>query len=294
MKKDRTNILAVLLLCVATIGVWAQETQPAAEQAERSIVLSTEDTSAVFGRDVLLKVRYQNAGKTSWNLPDTPDKSPSNLVRYCPVELIKEKPEGYGTYLGPMTHYHIKGPDGEEIQSVWVIPPEKPISVASGKAYEYTHEWPIGWNERVIPGRWILWVEDNIADGKKKMLSNQIEVSLRFTEESMAICLAIAKNKELGVYRRKLHGRWLQKIMPALQLAWWYESSSQEEMQQGEIEIQRSLKAFGDFINDKNNAEAIAKAIEAINREAGLEPEESKSTTRPTSQPTSRPAGVLR
>ena len=293
MKKVRTGIWVVLLLCAVASHVLAQETQPAAERPERSIVLSVRDgAEIVFGRAVPLQICYRNDGKTAWALADTPDKSVS-VHLYYDLPGVRTLPQGYR--FASMIHDHIKMPNGET-WGVWQVPPKKPIAVAPGKTYEFSHEWERGWSGDVLPGRWVLWIDDEMANGKEKLLSNRIEIPLRFTGESMTTCLAIARDKEQSVYKRKWHGQWLLKIMPTLQLTWWYEDATSREKKKGEEEILRSLKAFEDFINDKNNAEAIEKAIQAINREAGLEPEEPRATSQPTSQspPASRPAGVLR
>ncbi|MCD4823937.1 MAG: hypothetical protein K8S55_04975 [Phycisphaerae bacterium] len=145
-------------------------------------------------------------------------------------------------------------------------PNPKPISIAPGKTHEFKVKFKREWNGNIVPGIWSVWIEDRTF----KLESNRVEIPLRFTAESVAICLEIALDKKQDVYMRNWHARWLQKIMPDLKLQWWTwkDKMSPKEKQEKEDEIQRQLKAFQEFRKDKNNAQAIKEAIARINLEA--------------------------
>ncbi len=240
------------------------------KQPQHSIVLSAGDGPFVFGRDISMHVSYRNDGKTPWVVP-TPTESISVLVR-CRRSKSNQMPGGYS--LGRITLTTIKGPDGQTI-TAREFPEPKPISIAPGKTHEFKVKFERDWNGDIVPGIWTVWIHDETL----KLKSNRVKIPLRFTAESVAICLDIALDKKQDVYMRNWHARWLQKIMPGLKLQWWtwQDKMSPKEKQEREDEIQRQLKAFQEFWKDKNNAQAIKKAIANINLEAARDAKKPKT-----------------
>lgn len=280
--------MAVTLLCVLchTFAVWGEEKTSDSEQPSHKIILVANGDSFSFGQDVSFQVRFQNTGKTPWKMPK-PQESLSVKVQFRVPESTR-RPYGYS--LGRMTHTTVEV--NGETWTAMVAPAPEQTSIAPGETYEFSTDMERDWSGWLVPGHWDVWVEDH-TDDPSILASNLVKIPLRFTEDSIAACLAIARDKEVHVYQRKWHGEWLKKIMPALQLKWWAESVSAEEQKRGDEEIQKNLKAFEKFVKDKNNAEAITKAIQAINHDAGLDAEEANTTSQPatTTAPAAPPPG---
>jgi len=244
---------AILILAVIAVTC---STSIAATTTERSIILSVGDGPFVFGRVVSLTVSYRNGGKEPWVVP-TPSESISVGLRYCPSGS-EQHPQGYD--FGRITTTPFKGPDGEEME-VRLFPDPKPVSINRGQVHEFKVVLERDWTGDLKPGLWTVW----IVDDNLKLESNRIEIPLVFTADSIAACFEVAIDNKQPLYKRKKHAKWLQKIMPDLNLRWPSEDMPADKRLEMEPDIMKGLQSFKVFLNDPNNAGVVEAAIQNIN-----------------------------
>jgi hypothetical protein len=125
------------------------------------------------------------------------------------------------------------------------------------------------WTGRVTPGCYTVWVEDH----EQKLESNRTEFPLLFTRESITACLEIASDTKRTGHARAWHAKWLQKVMPGLELSRRTKDTSPEGIARRNAKVAKDLDAFRAFLKDPKNEQAIQQAIDRINREAGLPPD---------------------
>lgn len=232
------------------------------ERPQRSIVLSSEDIlRASFGRVLLLKVCYQNLGDTPWTVT-TPEVSSTTRL-WC-RRAGSEGPAG-GYHLGkapshPASYYK----DGDKLSGV----AGEPMVIPAGESHSFMLPLEQGWTGNLTPGLWDVWIRDSDAD----LTSNHLQIPLRFTTDSIAVCLEIVTDRKWERNKRDWHAAWLRRMMPGLDIRWWSPIDPPEDREKAETEIAQKLDDFRTFLRDPENAEAIQQAIARINREAGLPP----------------------
>ena len=158
-----------------------------------------------------------------------------------------------------------------------VRPRVEPLTIPPGKGHDLSIPLEPNWSGHVVPGMWTAWIRAHDVE----LESNRLELTLRFTADSVADCLEIAEAREEDTFKRKWHAAWLQKIMPGLELKWRTEDASPEGIARRNTEIEKKLQEFKLFLDDPKNAEAIQQAIDRINREAGLPVEDKGEEAKP-------------
>lgn len=225
-----------------------------------AIVVAAGEGPFVFGRSVSVKVSYRNRAEVPWVIP-TPSNSRGVVLHYRPTGSYGH-PAGY--YLGPAAASKRSTPSGPAF--TYRDPRIKPLSIAPGKTHDFTAAFERDWTGHIVPGVWTVWLDDLSVE----IESNRIEIPLSFTVESVAVCLEIAADRKQSRDKRRHHAKWLQEIMPGLELRWWRRSTPPAEQKPLEAEIQRQLEAFRQFWEDEANVQAIELAIARINRESGV------------------------
>ncbi len=223
------------------------------------IEVSVAEKSSMFGRKVPFVVRYQNGSKVKpWVVSD-PLNSSAVAVQYRRAGT-NDQPGGYSPV-------DLRGSAGSP--GVFVGHIGKPVEIAPGKPYEFDATLEPGFSGRIIPSRWAVWViDENLG-----IESNVVEVDLFFTDESATICRQAAGDRDRSVHERRWHAKYLQRIMPDLDVTRWRRGSEEfdkETLGQMEAEIQQELDRFDAFWRENANTAAIKEAIDKINRDAGL------------------------
>jgi len=226
---------------------------------QRSILLSADDGPYVFGRNVSLTVRYRNGEQDPWVI-STPSESTAAGLRYRSSGSTNRQAVYGGYRFGNMIHTTTKWPDGHE-RSVWEMPIVNKITIAPGQTNEFKTFLERGWTEELKPDLWTAW----IVDRELKLESNRIEIPLVFTADSIAACLEVATDNKQLLYKRKKHAKWLERIMPDLNLRWPSEDMPVDKKLEMDAVIMQRLQSFKVFLNDPNNAGAIETAIQNIN-----------------------------
>jgi len=182
-----------------------------------------------------------------------------------------------GHALGQYKLVTIPNSDGTPFMVQTVGPRVEPLTIPSGKSHDFTIPLERGWSGYLVPGKWTVW----IAARDVELESNRLELTLRFTANSVAACLEMAERREERTSKRKWHAAWLQKIMPGLELKWRTEDTSPEGIARRNAEIEKKLQEFKLFLDDPKNAKAIQQAIDRINQEAGLPVEDKGEEAKP-------------
>ena len=242
-------------------GLVAPSVADMPETSERSIYISPEGP-LVFGRRVSLRVRYSNGEGGYWVIQN-PAESLSVILRHLPSGSDK-RPQGYS--LGRVRLVTAIRSDGYEMTAEELPSPE-PISIGPGQVYEFSIFFVRDWSTEVLPGLWTVWIDDRAL----KIESNRIEIQSIFTSDSIAACYEIASDSEQNVFKRRWHARWLQKIIPDLDLKWWSYDTPPQEMQPMQVEIQLQLEAFLEFLEDESNIQMVESAISRINSETEID-----------------------
>lgn len=246
------GLLFALLGCAGSLG----------GEVGGRIEVSVAEKSSMFGRKVPFAVRYQNGSKVAPWIVSDPLNSSAVAVQYRRAGT-NDQPGGYW----PAHLRESGGPPGVFVGFIG-----KPMEIAPGKAFEFDATLEPGWSGRIVPSRWAVWViDENLG-----LESNVVEVDLFFTLDSATICRQAAGDRERSVHERRWHAKYLQRILPDLDVTRWRRGSEEfdkETLGQMEVEIQQELDRFDAFWKDKANAAAIKEAIDKINRDAGLEVE---------------------
>jgi len=255
---SRFALLAVCVVAVSSAKMWAQDPV----LSPHTIVLDADKGPQVFGKLLSLRVTYHNSANEAWRLTN-PSTSRNVRLNYRPRGST-ERPQGYG--MASATTVVTKGPNEQSIEAF--VPPKVEISTIDlGKTLVFNVNFEKGWTGDVVPGHWTVWIEDQT----EKLQSNQIDIVLRFTRESLKICLAVAMDKSQPLIKRKWHANWLQKVDGSLKFVWPSDEESGASKAKMEDAVQMSLKGFQTFIDDVKNEKKIADAILEINRSAGID-----------------------
>jgi hypothetical protein len=255
---------AMVVLELALAQAWSAE-EPKPDQDVTKVPKIRVDVGKgpyVFGAPVKLHITYRNDSTKAWTLKD-PAGSLGVRVSYR-IQGSTGRQQGffmrdYEVAFAPMSN--------GQVMTTWVVPQEEEVTLAPHATREFDVRVEKDWTGNVVPGRWEVWV----ADEGQKLESNHLEISLRFMDESIKTCLAVARDKSENRTKRKWHGEWLQKIDPALQLQWPDDNASVETRATMERAIQKALTGFEAFLVDEKNGKAIEEAIRAINREAKVD-----------------------
>jgi len=250
-----TIFSAVVAMSFTSLPSEAQSVPP-----QRSIILSVGEGPFVFERNVSFTVSYRNGEPGPWVIPN-PSESVNVGIRYRLPGSTKRQ-WGYGGYnFGSNICTTIKFPDGLE-RTAWIMPVVNKITIAPGQTNEFKIDlYRGGWSGDLKPGIWTVW----IVDDNLKLESNRIEIPLVFTADSIAACFEVAIDNKQPLYKRKKHAKWLQKIMPDLNLRWPSEDMPADKRLEMEPDIMKGLQSFKVFLNDPNNAGVVEAAIQNIN-----------------------------
>jgi hypothetical protein len=256
--------LAVML--VAAFWLTASAAEVNSVPPSHTIVLTADAGPYFFGRVIWFTVSFRNGGKEPWVVP-TPTESIAVNLYYRPSGS-EQHPAGYS--FGHKKFVTAHGPDGQEIDAIW-IPHPKNISIVPGQSYDFRAAFERDWTGLLVPGLWNVWVEDDslcFTNEDFKITSNRVEIPLDFTADSVTACLETATNNTKSVSERYHCAKWLQKIMPGLELHWPSDNTPAEKRLTMEAEIQEKLKGFKEYYFDKSHAPAIQAAIQKINQES--------------------------
>jgi hypothetical protein len=249
------KILVTSALLVGICGMsWAEDVKEDPQQ--RSIIITVGKNPFVYGRPISLSVSYRNDAKDSW-IVSSPSNSTSVVLYYRPTGSI-QRPQGYS--FGRIIYVPQKMPDGQVI-TFFEVPISRRVSIAPGKSYDFKIDLEWGWTKDFGPGLWSVWVVDKNLDIK----SNSIDILLRFTADSAAACFEMAIDSNQEMYKRKLHAKWLRKLVPELDLRWPSDDTPKQEREEMEIRIKKDIQAAKEFLADKRNARAVEVAMENIN-----------------------------
>lgn len=171
-----------------------------------------------------------------------------------------------GHALGHYELVTIPNSDGTPSVVATGVTPAEPLTIPPGKSHDFTIPLEQGWRGYLAPGKWTVW----IAARDVELEPNRLDLSVRFSADSVAACLEMAERRAERTSKREWHAAWLQKIMPGLELKWRPEDPSPEGIARRNTEIERKLQESKLFLDDPKNAAAIQQAIDRINREAGL------------------------
>ena len=223
-------------------------------EGEKILVRVKDNTISMMATDVVHCTVIQD---DPWEIT-TPMESISTLVQFSQVGSSAPF-SGYS--LGHSTYTDVKRSDGVMMRAT-VVPKPKPIHIAPGKSHDFEVPFERDWSGHVVPGHWNVWIEDE----GENLISNKIEIRLRFTADSIFACLQKASDESRDVLQREFYAAWLQEILPELNLRWPSGDKTVHEQRAIEIEIKQELQAFKLYLGETNNAQAIEAAMQRINR----------------------------
>lgn len=257
-------LLAVAWLIVLPIAR-AQERGP-----EHILKVSVPATTFRLGDPIPLSLIHENRSAMSWELA-RPNTNISTMMQLYYLPIDKKEPIGGGSYgflFGSLEAEFVRRRNDKKVHINQIVIPAQREHRFTREIYDVEHSYDI-----IIPGRWKAWGTNRL----EKLEATPVEFQIVYCADSVDTLFAVASNDKWSRSARDAAIKWLRKVKPNMRMMDAYPDPQRFKVPQEFIDRvhknnQQNLDDFAEWWRENRDKPATQQAIDAVNREYGLDP----------------------